>query len=407
MTMRVRALFISLVLLTTICLSGCGHYNCGTTFGNASCSSSGNGFNTGPGGNTINVTTYLYFGGVQMAEEGLNFDNSNNFAPISSFVSPTFPGEASAAGPMAVVDEKYLYMPFADGQVYAFSIDAATSQLTAVPNSPFHSTAGGSSIAADPQGRFLFVGGPSGVTAFQVNSTDGELSATGTYSTGGGTPVQLATDGLGRYLYAVDGAEIAAMSYNSTSGALTPVVGNPFLGTGFNSLQIAGEKTGNYLFGITQQNGQNGGALDNNIYVFSINSATPGAPVALTPVPTQDTPAYLAVSPNGQFVYTFNEVFTKITNGYDVAVNPLRGYAVNGGGVLSELTSAGSPFTALTGSQGVFDQSGEYIFATATIPGTTVGGEFAWGVSSTGSVASTLNHAGVPTTNYVVTDVTP
>jgi 6-phosphogluconolactonase (cycloisomerase 2 family) len=406
MTMRVRALFVSLVLLTTISLIGCGHYTCGTTFGNGSCSSSGSGLGTGTG-NTINVTTYVYFGGTQMAEEGLNFDNSNNFAPISSFVSPTFPGENTAAGPMAVINQTYLYMPFADGQVYAFSIDPATSQLTAVQGSPFTSAAGGSSIAADPLGRFLFVGGASGVTAFQVNSTSGSLIVTGTYATGGGTPLQLATDGLGRYLYAIDGADIAAMSYDPTLGTLTQVVGNPFLGTGFNSLQIAGEKTGNYLFGITRQNGQNGGALDDNIYVFSINSGTPGAPVALTPVPTPDTPAYLLVSPNGQFVYTFNEVYTKITNGYDVAVNPLRGFAVNGGGVLSELTASGSPFTALTGTMGLFDQSGEYIFAPATIPGTTVSGTFAWGVNSTGGVSSTLNNAGVPSANYVVTDVTP
>ena len=371
MTMRVRALFVSLVLLTTICLGGCGHYNCGTTFGNSSCSSSGSGFSTGTG-NTINVTTYVYFGGTQMAEEGLNFNNSNNFAPISSFVSPTFAGENTAAGPMVVINQTYLYMPFFDGQVFAFSIDPATSQLTAVPNSPFISAAGGSSIAADPQGRFLFVGGPSGVTAFQVNSTDGSLTVTGTYPTGGGTPVQLATDGVGHYLYAIDGADIAAMSYLSTSGALTQVVGNPFLGTGFNSMQIAGEKTGQFLFGITQQNGLNGGALDDNIYVFSIGG---GNPVALAPVPTGDTPAYLAVNPNGQFVYTFNEVLHgQITNGYDVAVNPLR-VTFNGAGGLTPLST--SPFTALTGTQGLFDQSGEYMFVTANIPGSTVGGEFA------------------------------
>ncbi len=44
MTTRVRALFAVVALLpATIWLAGCDHYVCKTTFGNASCSSSGSG----------------------------------------------------------------------------------------------------------------------------------------------------------------------------------------------------------------------------------------------------------------------------------------------------------------------------------------------------------------------------
>src|ERR1700720_2136782 len=37
MTMKVRALLGIAVVLITMSLSGCGHYSCGTTFGNGSC----------------------------------------------------------------------------------------------------------------------------------------------------------------------------------------------------------------------------------------------------------------------------------------------------------------------------------------------------------------------------------
>ncbi len=43
MAMKVRALLSSVVVLAAMGLASCGHYTCGTTFGNSSCTSSGNG----------------------------------------------------------------------------------------------------------------------------------------------------------------------------------------------------------------------------------------------------------------------------------------------------------------------------------------------------------------------------
>ena len=175
MRMKVRALCIGAVLLATMWTAGCGHYVCGTTFGNASCTASGSGITTGGGGNTIGVTAFVYFvdasaGG--MAAEALNVNNSQTFAPLSSFVSPALSGGGN--GGMVVVGKKYLYIAATNSVLLGFSISSSTGALTPVPNSPYAIT--GPSIAADPQGRFLFVGGPGIISAMTINS-DGSLTA--------------------------------------------------------------------------------------------------------------------------------------------------------------------------------------------------------------------------------------
>lgn len=404
MTVKFRALSVTALALATLWTVGCGHYTCGATFGSSTCNASGNGISGGNGNNNqIGVTTFLYFGGTQMAAEGLNFDKSEDFAPISSFTSPTFVGETGSAGQanMVVVNKKWIYMPFGDGQVFGFVIDATTADLSPLAGSPFTAAAGGSTTVADPAGKFLFVGGQTQISVLAINATDGSLSevAGSPFTAQGGAPVQLATDGTGKFLFAVDGAQISAWAYNS-AGTLNVVTGSPFSGVGFNSMQIAGEPTGKFLFGITQEDGSNGGAVDPNIYLFTIGST--GSVAGLAPFPTGDSPAFMAVSPNGKFVYTFNQVFTPTTNGFNVTTNPLRGFGFNGAGTLTQMGT--SPFTSLTGSQGIFDQSGQYIFAIAGIPNTTVGGMFAWAVDANGGVSSSLHHAGVASSNYVVTD---
>ena len=175
MTMKVRALLIaiSVVVLATISLVGCGHYVCGTTFGNATCTSSGGGLSQG-GGGTISQTALLYFmddGATsnQMALEGLNLAGSQAFLPVSSFASPSFPSPTNDFG-LVTVGEKFLYMPLSDNTLYGFLIDTATGALTPVSSTQYTVVAP-SSIAADPKGAVLFVGGSAGISAFTVDPT--------------------------------------------------------------------------------------------------------------------------------------------------------------------------------------------------------------------------------------------
>jgi 6-phosphogluconolactonase (cycloisomerase 2 family) len=328
----------------------------------------------------------------QIALEGLNVANSKTFATVSSFVSPVFPVNILGTnGGLVIVNKKFLYIPFANGDLYGFSIDAATGTLNAVPNSFYTLVGSGEAIAADPNGAVLFVGGSAGISTFTVNANDGSLTAIGTTATVG-APTQITTDGSGKYVYALTGSTITAFTYTS-GGVLGPVTGSPF---SISMAQIAGEITGRFLFGITAENGGGGGAPDNHIYVFSIAFGG-GLNRWGSPVPTLASPVYLAVNPNGKFVYTFDQTSDSATTTND----PMEGFAFSTG----TLTALGaSPFTGLNAELGKFDQSGLYIFAVADVPNSKLSGEFAYAVDASGVLSSTLDHAGVPSLSFAVTD---
>lgn len=396
MAMKFRLLLSSVLLLSTMWTIGCGHYTCGTTFGSATCTPSGGGISGGGGGgNNISQTAFVYFmddTSAEMALEGLNVANSQTFAPVSTFVSPTFPvNTLGNNGGIAIVNKNYLYIPFANGSLYGFSIDATTGALSPVPNPVLPLSGSGETIAADPNGAVLFVGVPAGISTFTVNANDGSLTAIGTTTTTS-TPTQITTDGLGKYVYALTGTTITAFAYTS-SGVLTPVTGSPFP---ISMAQIAGEASGKFLFGITAENGGGSGAIDNHIYVFSI-AAGGGLQAFGSPVPTLSSPVYLTVSPNGKFVYTFDQTSDIVSTVND----PMEGFAFSTG-TLTELGT--SPFTGLDASIGKFDQSGQYIFAIASVPNSSFAGEYAYGVDASGLVTSNLAHAGAPNSGYAVTD---
>ena len=407
MAMKVRAFVSSFVVLATVCLVGCGHYTCGTTFGNSTCTPSGGGVSLGGGSGSIGVSAMVYFNevtaqGSQMAAEGLNIANSQTFAPVSSFVSPVLP--ATGDGGIAIVNKQFLYMPFLNDTIYGFSIDATSGSLTPLPTSPTTLSSPAtfpSCVAVDPSGAFLFVGGSSGIAVYSVDATSGALVLTGTATTAG-APLQMTTDGQGKFLYAVNGLGIYAFSYGGT-GILSSVSGSPFNPFSTASMvQVLGESTGKFLIGTTALAGGGSGIVDRSLYVMSISStgaltATSGSPVA-----TVYPPVYIAVSPNGSFVYTFNEETDQTTN--LIVVDPMEGYAIGTSGTLTPVS--GSPFTQETATIGEFDQSGQYIFAEGGIPGSSVGGTFAYAASTTsGGLTSTLPHAGAPPGHFAVTDL--
>jgi len=179
------------------------------------------------------------------------------------------------------------------------------------------------------------------------------------------------------------------------------VAGSPFQTNGsasFDMAQVSGEATGKYLIGITKLTDDNA-VVDKHIYVFSINQTT-GALTALTPTATQQgAPNFMAVSPNGQFVYTFNlETAGSITN-----YEPMEGYSLSSAGALTPL--GGSPYSTIPAQVGRFDQSGQYLFAVVGQVNTNTYGTFPLSIdTSTGDVSSTLPFAGVPGLNYAVTD---
>lgn len=401
MTMKVRVLFVAAVLAATMWLAGCGHYVCenGATFGASSCSASSPGLGGGPGSGNNGQQALRYAmdssaGGLNL--EGLNINNSGTFAVVPSFVSPSLPMSPIALGGMAIVNKKFFYLAFSNGQLFAFSINQTNGTLTPIGTSPY-TALGGSSIAADPLGRFIFVGDPSGISVYAINTLDGSLGGGAVSHISSSQPVQLVTDGLGKYLYGIDGSSINAFTYNA-SGTLTSLGA---FAAGMGMQNIAGESTGKFILGVTALTGASG-STDANIYVFAITQSgtTAGALTEVTnsPFATLSPPIQVVVSPNGKFVYAMTETADVVAT-----FDPIEGYSLDASGNLTALAS--SPFTNFVGQVGMFDQSGLYLFiAGQNRPGGVFSSVPLSADPSTGTLSSNVAVAGIVSAQFVVTD---
>ncbi|MGC2477304.1 MAG: beta-propeller fold lactonase family protein [Candidatus Sulfotelmatobacter sp.] len=407
MTAKVRALLVFALLGATMWLAGCGHYVCKAGFGDTTCSNSTSG-NPPGGGNGATQTAFVYTvddPAGQFAAVGLDVNNSLTFAPVPNFVPPPVFPTKDIDGGLVIVNKKYMYMPVSDGNLYGYSIDATTGALTVLPNTPLKLNLPpyvASPIAADPAGKYLFVGDAAGIYVLNINQNDGSLTVSNggvPFAGSGLQPVCLATDGAGKYLYVPDGTAITAFSYSSTTGALAPVGGtvtNSEISSAM--LFLVGEPSGKYMFGITQQNGAQGTALDNNIYEFTISSTTaPGSLSQLAPTVNAEAPSWLVVSPNGQFLYAFSTNDQAATS----QRQPIVLYSLSSAtGMLSNpLTNAG--FLA---TRGAIDQNGKYLFIEGESTTVKSAGILALQVASDGTLSTTLPDTGLAGVNMVVTD---
>lgn len=359
MTMRVRGFLMLVAALAIVGLTSCGHYTCGVTFGNSSCSPSGPGL--GGGGTVISASTatsLVYF--VNNRSVGAAGYAGTTFAPLSSYSSPSLP--TNFADVMALVNKKFLYIPMGDATVQGFSIDRSTGALTPIPGNPV-TVAGGVGTAdgawSDPLGRFLFVGseGFADIWVFQIDPTTGALIATAgsPFTTGLSSADIMTVDASGKFLYVGQGSVssgVAGFSIDQSTGALTPLANSPF---SLAVAQIHASPTGEFLLGVAEIQDAGGGtsATDQHIYVYSIDPVS-GAPTAVvgSPFATTMAPFDFAISPNGQFVYT---VGTTVSS---TVPSPIEGFQMDvTTGLLTTLTV--SPFTSLlTPSQCEFDQGG-------------------------------------------------
>jgi len=408
----------TLVLILALGMAGCGGAGCSQSIsGNTGGVSAGtSGGSTPPagacslpssGGINNTQTVFVYFmddGAGQIGAEGLNVSQPGSFASLANFVPPPMPSAVTDGG-LVVVSKKYLYVPLSNasvGATFGYSIDGTTGALSQLSNSPYpvnglQGTSSAFSIAADPLNRLVFVGDAAGITVFAVNSNDGSLTALNAatpFSTGIGAPIQMATDGLGKYLYVVDGTSIAQFSY-SASGVLTS------LGTLTSSVtdmtMLAGEPSGKWMLGVTGQVGASGGALDFNVYVFAITPST-GVLVGPTPIATPTPPVHLEVSPNDKFVYTFNENDTSTSGSFLMPIDVFSFDPATG--TLANPT----PFTNVLSNIGHIDQSGQNIFAIGQSTAVTAAGTIPISVLSDGTLSASTQHAGAPSSSFVVTD---
>jgi 6-phosphogluconolactonase len=395
MEMKVRALLSLIVLLMMASLVGCGHYTCGATFGNSSCTTSGStSISQSGGGKTGSAVAFAYYADDNNGNiGGAMLDSAGNFNAITNFTQPTF--SPAIDGNMVIVQKKWLYMPLTSALVLGYSVDGSTGALTALPSSPYvNSTSNFFSITADPAGKFLFLNGDTSqqITVFSINQTDGSLTEVGVYATGGVNAWGSTTDGQGKFLYAAAGpvgiSQIAALSIGST-GALTVVPGSPFTFP-FHVSQVKGEASGKYLFSVSADVGVNNTSISDHIYSYAINQSTGAiSQVTGSPFATTYSPYNLTVHPSGGYVYTFNESSSGV-------ITPMEGFSINSStGALTEVSNLGS----FTPEIGMFDESGAYMFThgvgelgvlnfssgnlTSSVTSLGIGSNFGWAATDT------------------------
>lgn len=375
-----RGMVCVLVALSTMWLAGCGHYTCGTTFGNASCNASGSGFQQGGGSSASAAYVYAVDQGLSGASngtiDGFAFNATTvSFGGITNYTAPVVPLNQGGVG-MTVAQKQFLYTGFgASNQIYGWTIGADGS-LTTITGSPFTapglggyiSGVGQDNMVTNPAGSLLFYSDAVGsaIYVFQISST-GVLTEVGSGfpAPAGFTPMNLSTDGLGKFLYVIDGSNIThqgsslavySIGTGNSLGQLTQITGSPF--TTIKMWQLQGDPTGQFMVGTTGTTVLYNGLDDKSLYVFSIGST--GALTQVAQQVTANAPFSIAVQPNsaGNLVYSFG------FNDTGSAFNPIEGFTIGSGGTLT--AASGEPYSIGEGSWGQFDQSGSLLFTYAS-----------------------------------------
>lgn len=330
---------------------------------------------------------------------------------------------------------KFAYTGNEGNSLSGYSVNTATGALTALSGFPLNFGANPTTVAHDPQNRFLFVGDISSgyISVFTINGTTGALTFASSINNSQPTsnnlvyePVALAVDPSGTHLYALGAGPnvVSAYSINS-AGVLTPVSGQPFSTGGSDTFldALAINAAGTFLytqnansvsvFAVTAATGAlslvqtvtgigsgAGGALDpggnffyvadatkNVILAYSINASTGMLTLADTSPMALGASYTLAVSPTGQFAYTIENT----TN--------LVAYSINNGVFKSIQTTTGLFALKLT-----VDPSGSFVYApqacSANCPGGVYNVVSEFAIGSTGALTSI---SGSP----VTTGITP
>jgi 6-phosphogluconolactonase len=197
-------------------------------------------------------------------------------------------------------------------QLAGFSTDAATGALSPVPGSPLtlttpSITSSTGPMAIDPTGKFLYVGyqfvvldvgGDGGLAAYSIDAASGALTAVPGSPFGiGGAPYAVAIDASGRFLIVSifplgGGARLAVFSIDPDTGALTSVPGS--FGPTYVWGAVAADPSGPYVYAGTGLQTANNPAI---VFALSIDQATGAlASVGQTTIPDKLGVSFIALT---------------------------------------------------------------------------------------------------------------
>jgi 6-phosphogluconolactonase (cycloisomerase 2 family) len=239
-----------------------------------------------------------------------------------------------------------------DHSIAAYSIDATTGALKAIPGSPYAGALKASYVTVEPTGRFLYAldaNGSLGIAASGIDVYSIDV-ATGALTVVAGSPFPTDAGALsmtihqsGKFAYTanVNSMSVSAYALDTTTGAVAPVVGSPFAGGAYPS-SIA---TASGKFAYAANNG-------GDVWAYVIDAATG----ALTVVAGGSfkaglSPSSISVAASGKFAYVANNVSNDVS-AFTIDANT---------GVLAAV--AGSPYAAgINPTSAATDPSGTFLY---------------------------------------------
>lgn len=258
-------------------------------------------------------------------------------ASVATFGTSTIPG-AIAVDPGGknayMVSDPTVTPP----TLTAFSINAATHALSALPNQPSGVAGPPHSIVVDPSGKFVYItltGMPGDEIAGRLrdpNTGDVTVLPGSPFgNVGGDVPQGIVVTPGGNFVIAANSVtnNVSVLALTPSSGMLNNIGGSPFT-AGTNPFGVAIDPSGKFVF-VTNQG-------SNNMSVYSMNASSGGlTQIAGSPFTTGAGPHGVTVDPSGGFVYVAN------TDG------TISAFSLNTGtGALTPI--AGSPFMVAVGT---------------------------------------------------------
>ena len=234
-----------------------------------------------------------------------------------------------------------------------YSVDAASGALTVVAGSPFPTDAGAFAIAIHPTSRLAYTANINSmsVSAYTLDYVTGAVGpVAGSPFPSGTSPWSITIDAKGKFAYtANNGGDASAYAIDAMTGALNQVVGSPFkAGSGPNSISV--DPRGKFAYVANN--------ASNDVSAFTVDANTSAlTALAGSPYPAGLNPTATAIDPGGTFLYVAN------ANGGAVqGANNVSAYVIDANtGALKPIP--GSPFTTATLSVALaIDPSGKFLY---------------------------------------------
>jgi len=241
--------------------------------------------------------------------------------------------------------------------IYAYVIDRSSGNLSAAAGSPYLTNVAFVSDIVDQQGKFLYALSSQGVYAFSIQAGTGTLTqmsgspfaAAAPGNAGFPRPATLmAIDQTDHFLYVSTSSGIFAYNINQTTGQLTAVSGSPFGADVSDSWVIVITPNNSFLYQLQAQS-------TTNIFGYSINQSS-GALTALSGSPF-GSPQCSSVVPAGTIGVPGPDNMT-IASAGNFMYDNCGIYSINqSSGMLTQVSGSGP------GDWPVIDPSGAFLWA--------------------------------------------